>query len=361
MTKSLRIAFDAKRYFHNASGLGNYSRDIVRILREYNPENEYFLLDAEKGEPEIAKRSEGGILPKSFWRSKGVQKNLAAISPDIFHGLSNEIPMGKFPSETKVIVTIHDLIFKHFPEYYKPLDRLIYDKKTKHACLNSDAIVAISPQTKQDIVKYYGIDDEKVHIHYQPCNTIFKTKPSSEELLNSKHKLGLPDDYLLYVSSFEPRKNHVNLIRAMVNLPDEHLILAGFGGSALKDVIKLISELKLEDRVQLIIKPGINDLKNIYYQAKAFVYPSMLEGFGIPVLEAITCEVPVFCSDQSNFRLMFEGAATYFDSSNPKSISEKIKEFNIPNQESVNSVRMKFDEKSIADGIFNLYNKLSNS
>jgi glycosyltransferase involved in cell wall biosynthesis len=360
MTKSLRIAFDAKRYFHNASGLGNYSRDIVRILKENFPESEYYLMDAEKGEPEIARRGRNSVLPKSFWRSRGIQKNLAHIQPNVFHGLSNEIPLGQFPSNSKVVVTIHDLIFKHFPQYYKATDRLIYDKKTKYACERADAVIAISPQTKDDIVRFYNIDPNKIYIHYQPCNTIFMSRGTDKKLARTKEKYGLHDEYFLYVSSFEPRKNHKALVKAFAKLPDENLVLAGFGGSTLKEISELVSDLKMDDRVRIVLKPGMEDLRNIYNLATSFVYPSVLEGFGIPVLEALTCGLPVFCSDQKNFKLMFEDAATYFNPTDINSIVQVLGESKIPLESNRQKVLNKFDEETIAKGIFGLYQNLQN-
>ena len=138
-----RIGFDAKRLFNNFTGLGNYSRTLVRNLVDFHPEFAYFLYT-----PKVRKTEDTevflnspsysvhypGRLEQPAWRSFRIRKQLKQHKIELFHGLSNEIPYGLKNRPLKVVVSIHDLIFKHFPDHYPPMDRMIYNAKTEHAC-----------------------------------------------------------------------------------------------------------------------------------------------------------------------------------------------------------------------------------
>ena len=175
----LRIGYDAKRLFNNFTGLGNYSRTLLANLAEYYPDNAYFLYS-----PKIAKNDETHFflnsalfnvqLPKrgpgAYWRSVGIKRDLLKHKIQLFHGLSHEIPLGLEKANIRSIVTIHDLIFERFPEHYPFIDRKIYSLKFRYACRHADHIVAISENTKQDIIEFYDIPPEKISVIYQSCH-----------------------------------------------------------------------------------------------------------------------------------------------------------------------------------------------
>jgi hypothetical protein len=155
----MNIAFDAKRAFSNSTGLGNYSRTLISSLSEFFPEHEYFLCT-----PKLSKRFNVDTLnhvyavtPQHFpssaftaaWRSSWVKKDLQQLKIDLYHGLSNEIPIGIEKTGIKSVVTIHDLIFERFPDQYNRIDVQIYRKKYRYACKHADKIIAISEQTKK--------------------------------------------------------------------------------------------------------------------------------------------------------------------------------------------------------------------
>ena len=179
----LRIGYDAKRLFNNFTGLGNYSRTLLQDLSEHFPENEYLLFS-----PKVKKndRTKPFFDPSkytiktakgnsTFWRSLGIKKDLENNQIQLFHGLSHEIPFGLQKTKIKSVVTIHDLIFKHYPEQFPFIDRKIYDWKFKYSCENADRIVAISESTKKDIIHFYNIPPEKIEVIYQTCDALFKT------------------------------------------------------------------------------------------------------------------------------------------------------------------------------------------
>ena len=183
----MNIGFDAKRAFTNFTGLGNYSRTLIETLVRYYPDNAYHLFtpktndipnfDFIKTQPSISIHtplSVGTPLEQylrafhPFWRSFSIKNEIEKANIDVFHGLSHELPF-RMPKNVKTVVTIHDLIHERFPEYYPYIDRKIYSFKFKKACEMADVVVAISEQTKQDIVDFYKIDAHKIlciRIHF---------------------------------------------------------------------------------------------------------------------------------------------------------------------------------------------------
>ena len=327
----MKIGFDAKRLFLNQTGLGNYSRSLVHNLQEYYPENDYHLYS-----PNIHLTTENSAfsqppfrphtpttLFKSYWRSRGIVKQLKQEQLDIFHGLSHEIPLGLSNSAIKTVVTIHDLIFKTNPETYKPIDRFIYDKKWAYSCKNATAIVAISESTKADIVKYYKINPDKISVIYQPCQSLFYQMQPEVSILKIKKQCHLPDDFLLYVGSIQPRKNLLNLVKGYALLPKSlqiPLVLVGNGGKYKLAVKSLIANLKLEKNVIWLENVVDNShLQAIYQLSTALVYPSFYEGFGLPVVEGLLSKTAVIASNVSS---MPEAGGKYAWYVNPHSVEE---------------------------------------
>ena len=185
----MKIGYDAKRAFENQTGLGNYSRDLINIYSLSNPKFQILLFASKifqnKRLDFLKLRNNIKIVePKNFlyrffqtiWRSFGILIDLKNEKVDIFHGLSHEIPFGIDKTKIKTVVTIHDLIFLRLPQYFNFFDRLIYYYKVKYACKRSDKIIAISNQTKSDIVELFKIDSKKIEVVYQSCNSVFKSQ-----------------------------------------------------------------------------------------------------------------------------------------------------------------------------------------
>ncbi|MBK8808906.1 MAG: glycosyltransferase [Bacteroidales bacterium] len=186
----LKIGFDAKRLFNNYTGLGNYSRTLVSNLQINFPDNEYFLYSpsaknnaqTENFYSDSFKIIKPNHFFKNYWRTFGVVNNIIADDLDIYHGLSHELPIGAQKSRTTNIVTIHDLLYLLYPDNFSAIDRKIYDFKFRHACKVADKIVAISNNTKKDIITYFGIEPEKISVIYQTCSDIYKRKISQETI-----------------------------------------------------------------------------------------------------------------------------------------------------------------------------------
>ena len=319
-TKILEIGFDAKRAFLNGSGLGNYSRTLITNLQKFYPENNYNLFTPKVSDVYFETYSNFKIqLPQTtfdkhfpaFWRSYSATLNFNKLNLNVYHGLSNELPQNILKFKGKKIVTIHDLIFMRYPKLYKPLDRKIYEKKVKHACKFADVIIAISEQTKNDLVIFFGINPNKIKVLYQAVDERFLKPNSDEELQKVKNKYNLPNNYLLFVSTIEERKNLQSILKAMVDLPEQKLIVVGKKTDYFKGLEIYIAENVLGERVRFLDKVSNDDLPKIYALASIFIYPSLFEGFGIPIIEAIASKVPVITTKGGCFAEAGGEAAIY--------------------------------------------------
>lgn len=317
----MNIGFDAKRAYHNGTGLGHYSRTLLQSLSEYYPEHQYYLFNPKQANSfEISGNNLHEVLPQglisktfsSVWRSSWVKKDLQRLKIDLYHGLSHEIPMGIQDTGIISVVTIHDLIHERYPEQYNAIDVKIYNKKFRNACANADKVIAISEQTKKDIIEFYKTPEEKITVCYQSCNPSFSKELSKEEKQRVKKLYGLPNEYFLSVGSIIERKNLLNICKAVSLLRNElniPLVVIGDGEKYKQQVKDFIRQNGLEDRIIFLSEnPSAKSSKSfqsavdfpaIYQSAIAMIYPSFFEGFGIPVLEALWSKVPVITSNVS--------------------------------------------------------------
>lgn len=309
----MRIGFDAKRAAQNRTGLGNYSRFVLRLLSQYEPENEYHLyIPDERRTPYLNEIPTLTALRlhfpatgiwrrlRSAWRVLGVTKDVRRHGIGIFHGLSNELPLNIRRAGCKSIVTIHDLIFISHPQYYHPIDRWIYGYKFKRACRMADRIIAVSEYTKREIIRNYGTPAEKIDVVYQGCDPVFSKEIARETLSEVKERYRLPDRFILYVGSIEERKNLMVVARALAamrndgNRDAESIRMVAVGRhTPYEDKIKeFLAGNGLADSFTFHNNVPYADLPAFYRLSDAFVYPSRIEGFGIPLLEAASAGIP---------------------------------------------------------------------
>ena len=301
------IGYDAKRIVRNATGLGSYGRTLVNDLARLNSGLRLNLYAPDKGRDDLREQiiSVPGLtfcypkdcyLPfdKAIWRSHGIVKDLKKDGVQVYHGLSGELPIGIRRSGIKSVVTIHDLIFMRHPEFYNWIDTKIYSWKFRQTIREADHIIAVSECTKRDIMAYGHVDEDRISVIYQSCAPRFDALPDAGEQESVRLLYGLPKRFILNVGTIERRKNILLAVKALAGLPEDlALVIVGRQTTYTNEVLEYISAHGLSHRVFLLHGVPDDHLPALYAQAEAFVYPSVYEGFGIPVIEAVSCGLPV--------------------------------------------------------------------
>lgn len=308
----MKIAFDAKRYYHNRTGLGNYSRTIVGGIQSDFPEIDCALYDE-----------------KSMTRTFRLSRKAKAEGCDLFHGLSNELPMDTTKSGLPSLVTLHDVAWRTFPKMYHWADRQIYDFKYGRSCQLATQVLAISESTKRDCMRFYNIPEERIVVLYQPVGPNFYAAMDEAEIEAELMKIpGLPHDFILNVGSINARKNLLGLVQALERIPMGQrppLVVVGNGREYRKEVENYITRHNMEKDV--IILGNINESKTLqalYSRCLVMAYPSFYEGFGLPVVEAALQKAPILTSTISSLPEAAGNGAILADPASIDSIHEGL-------------------------------------
>lgn len=343
----MNIGFDAKRAFHNNTGLGFFSRVLISLLAEHFPKNGHYLFNPKSGNlfqhrfenvHEILPEKQLHKILKSAWRSKWVTADLKKYKIDLYHGPSHEIPVGINKTGIPAVVTMHDMFPEIYPGDYKPIDVKIYRTKSRYACKHAQRIMAISEETKKHIEEFYGTDPSKIDVIYQSCNPIFNVLEKEEKKETVRLKYNLPSKFFLHVGTIIERKNLLNICRAMHLIRDEvtiPLVVVGNGGAYKEKVKEYIRQHRLEEKVIFLSeamiatgrKPFVEtgDFPALYQLSTAMIYPSFYEGFGMPIIEAMSGGVPVITSTTSCLPEIGGAAAFLADPAKPEEMAEGMR------------------------------------
>ena len=331
----MRVAIDGKRYYLNSSGLGRYSRSLIdQLISIGDEENLEIILYRPKGKVKFEPKSKShlteitadyffpGHIGNAIWRFTKLPSLINNSGYDLFHGPSHVLP-GKLKCPS--VVTMLDLIFIRYPNYFKAWDRNYYRISFKKSAQLADHIISISEATKADLINFFGIKEDKISVIYPGFDAVF-SKLQQQKLDEIKIKFKLPRDYILYVGNIEPRKNILKLAQAFNSLQessyidkDVHLLIVGQMGWYYKEIIDGIDSLSSRDKIKLVGPVYGEDLAGFYQLASIMAYPSMFEGFGYPVLEAMRLGTPVLTSNISSMPEAGGNAAHYV---NPESLDE---------------------------------------
>ena len=317
------IGFDAKRAVANGTGLGSYSRTLINDLARYPLTLRLYAPDEGRDDLRTQIQDRANVtlhtphstfhiphstsLGKSLWRSYGIVSDLRRDGIQLYHGLSGELPIGIRKSGIPSVVTIHDLIFLRHPEYYHWIDTKIYAWKFRQTISEATHIIAISECTRRDILHYAPeLDPARISVIYQSCAPKFTLHtphssspditPSTFHIPHSTFHIPPSSKYILSVGTIEARKNILLAVKALETslLPDDlHIVIIGRHTPYTDTVTRYTRDHGLEARVHILHHVSDAELPAYYAAAEAFVYPSRYEGFGIPIIEAISCGLPV--------------------------------------------------------------------
>jgi glycosyltransferase involved in cell wall biosynthesis len=268
-------------------------------------------------------RGRATSLNKTAWMQIVLPRELKRLYADVCH-FTNGVASLWTPCPS--VVTIHDMTLWLFPQYHYRRRLLAMRPFVPLAARRAAAIIAVSQATKADIVRILGVDTSKVHVVYEAPSPRFRVVESAAELERVRHSYGLPPQLILYVGTIEPRKNLVRLLEAYARLRERRgitqpLVLAGRRGWKDKAVYAAVERLGLDGTVRFLGYVPTNDLVTLYNLADLVAFPSLYEGFGLPVLEAMACGTPVVTSPKGSLPEVAGDAAQFVDPYDVESIA----------------------------------------
>jgi glycosyltransferase involved in cell wall biosynthesis len=340
MRVTMRIGIDATT-ITNRSGTGYYTQKLIEFLGRVDSENEYILF-CPSGYREhlehpamfeypnirvVEVRGASRPAAQALWRQSALPRRIRELGVDVFHFPSF---IASLTSHLPSVLTVHDLCFSLYPETFPILRRFYYRRVIPQSARHCSSIIADSEATRRDILKNFRMDDgsvRTVHLGVDPVRFYHVTDGAERNRLRSRY--ALPEHYILYVGTLEPRKNITRLIRAFdygivsKGFP-HHLVIAGRRGWLFDQIFREVNALNLSDRVRF---PGFverSDLAALYSMARAFAYPSLYEGFGLPCLEAMSCGTPVIASNASSLPEILGEDALLVDPFSVDSIADAL-------------------------------------
>lgn len=325
----MKIAVDIRTAGGEKAGKGWFTFHIVQNLLQIDTDNEYILY-AREGVPGFEQFKNARlklINSKGFFWHRKVLSDIKKEQIDIFFAPSSYIIPALLPRYIKCILTVHDLVAFLFPNTHNKkavfLERLLLKKALKKAT----HVIAVSENTKSDIIKKFKTEKEKISVIYCAAGEEFKPI-KKENLKNFAAKTNLPEKFFLSVGTLEPRKNYVNLIKGFAQIAEKfqnyHLIIVGKEGWDYQPIYEEIEQNQLNNKVHILGYLSNTSLINLYNLAKALIFPSMYEGFGLPPLEAMKCGCPVIASYSSSIPEVVNDSALMIDPENPIEIAGAI-------------------------------------
>ena len=326
----MNIGFDGSRAFiGNKTGTENYSYQILKHLVQIDQNNRYYIYTRPVGavhEPPLFQAPRGAPLQfitvpfPRLWTQAGLAQQTFRDKLDVLFIPAHTIPLVRRPG-LKTVVTVHDLGAQYLPKTHQVKQRLYLNFMTHRQLKSATHIIAVSQATKDDLVKKVGIPKEKISVVYEGYDKEkFKVQNSKFKVNQTIKQYNLTyHDYFLFVGTIQPRKNLERLIRAyrlqltdysqskkavsgsqsaVSNLPK--LVLAGGKGWLSDEIYGLPKKLGIEEHVKFLGYVPDEDLPALYSGAKAFLFPSLFEGFGLPILEAMACGCPVLTANTSS-------------------------------------------------------------
>lgn len=310
------VLYDIGPAVHQGAGLARYAEqlavhlrnaygDVVDLQLFYNAHSGHPLPESLRGTP-----THTLPLGQLAWRlsvlaSQIVRRPYAPLAQRaeacsmLYHATEHLLPRLRTPT----VLTVHDLIFERHPEHHTRRNVWFLKVGMRLFTQAADAIIAVSDHTRRDLIDLYATPADKIHVVYEGVDPRFRPASEAEiARIRTRYRIACP--YLLMVGTLEPRKNHAAAIQALARLKAEghphKLIIVGGSGWLFEPIYRLVANLNLQDDVVFTGYVPAADLPPLYSGAACVVLPSLYEGFGFPVLEAMACAAPVVCSNVSS-------------------------------------------------------------
>lgn len=346
----MTIGFDASRAFTDKkTGTENYSYQTLSRLAKIDRKNQYYIYlasqeDVLRGWPDNFKFVT--IHNHLLWTQIGLALHTFIDPPDILFVPSHTLPIIR-KLGLKTLITVHDLGAQYLPQTHQLKQRLYLNFMTYYQLKSATGIIAVSQATKKDLIKKVGIDPKKITVIYEGYDKeLYQPLPLQQSILQ-KYQLK-PNSFFLFVGTIQPRKNLTRLIQAFANYlkissTQDKLVLIGSKGWLSDEIYTLPKQLNIETRVLFLGYIKDKELPYFYSGAKALLFPSLFEGFGIPILEAMACGCPVLTSNISSMPEVAGNGAILVDPYSINAIANGIKDITKP-QTRAKLIKMGFQQ-----------------
>ena len=310
----MRIAFDVSALSASHSGVATYTSNLLHHLRCF-PEDE------------VVPITHGYQLNKTLWMQAWLPLQLSRLAPNVCH-FTNSVASWWTPCPS--VVTIHDTTLWKFPHYHPRRRLLAMRPLIPRGALHAKAIIAVSAATKRDLVRTLKVPEAKVHVVYEAAAPEFRPLARGPALESVRHKYCLPESFILYVGTIEPRKNLMRLLRAFdvvrrQGYRSHALVLVGNRGWKDGAILATAAQLAMDGAVRVLGRVPTQDLVSLYNLADLLAFPSLYEGFGLPVIEAMACGTPVVASPNGSLAEIAGTAAEFVDPTQVESIAAGLR------------------------------------
>ena len=329
----MRIAFDGTTLTPGRTGVGYYTEHLLQHLaREVDGTGDEIVvlsnkpIDTQPALPRHVRVHDGHRFPiRIGWMQLRASSALSAVSPDVAHFTNGMMPIG---SPAPTVVTVHDMSLRLYPRCH-PVRRLVLNRPLMHVAIHqAAAIVTVSHSARRDLLRLHGVAPERVSVVHEAASPAFQPIADRALLAAVRARYGLPERFMLYVGAIEPRKNLPRLMEALAQARrsgvHHQLVCVGPYGWASRDLTGHIDRLGLREAVRFTGYVPFDDLPALYNLADFFVFPSLYEGFGLPVVEAMACGLPVLTSNTSSLGEIAADAAETVDPTSIDAIADAV-------------------------------------
>jgi glycosyltransferase involved in cell wall biosynthesis len=334
----MKVAVDARTVLPNRSGVGNYVLHLIQNLKQVDPETIYYFLAQKKNLPLLGDlaRAEDRFLTlfshenhplSDFWEHFILPLRLTRMGIDVYHGPASLIPFRK--DHYRLVVTIHDLVAFLFPETI-PLKYGAYMRYLlRQAVKKADRIISVSYHTRQDLIKILKVPEKKIVVVHEAPSPIFRPHDRKAVQDRLKKRYGLSRKFIYHLGNIEPRKNLIRLLEAFTlvcrELGNEYqLVVSGQKGWLIRSLSRFLKDYPVRDQVFFTGYVPMEDIPMFMNAADLFVFPSLYEGFGLPVLEAMSCGTPVISSNRSSIPEIVGSAGVLVDPTDINDLAGRI-------------------------------------